>query len=197
VADNKTGIDSSKKYGAAMANAGVGSHAAETTLMTKDEAEWLTVMPEAEFRATLEKGEYEFAPRNFALKENQTIYGYLEGNGPDAEFERKDGTINIVKTWIFRHLTKGIRLSILSSVQLDKMLPPFIGSNVNVRRGEQQNIGDGKRMTNFEVWGDWIKDKEGNRKPRTWAMTSRVVDVHALEAGSQRSLSSGNMEDAS
>lgn len=204
MSDNKNGNES-KKYSQTMAKAGVGGASGEeTTLLTKDEAEWISPMSDDEFAKMMADGDFEHAPRNAKLDEGQKIFGFLEGNGPEAEFERDDGSTQIVKTWIFRHPVKGIRMSILSSVQLDKMLPPFIGSKVYVRRGKSVNIGGSKRMTEYYVWGEWEKDPVTNaRKPRTWAETSPVIDARGIESAPQRrSLPSGgnaggNAEDAS
>lgn len=129
----------------------------------------------------------EFAPQVHKLEEGDMVEGVLEGNGPDAELEQVDRATrevktNIVKTWIIAHPSGGQRISILSSAQLDRKLPPFIGSIVKIVRGKDIETRNGQRVTDYLVAGP--KREDGQR--RSWAMKP-VLDVPstagALPAG--------------
>jgi hypothetical protein len=138
--------------------------------------------------ADLATGNYEAAPQLFSLEEGQMIEGILEGNGPVAEFTKvnKDTgevTTNEVKTWIIADKTKSLRVSILSSAQLDRKLLGFIGCPVKIARGKDKNIGDGKRMTEYMVWGPRLS---GGAK-RQWFDLSNEARA-ALEANKQHAL---------
>lgn len=117
-------------------------------------------------RDDLASGGFEAAPQLMSLKEGQMIEGICEGNGPDAEFHDNDtGEVTYVKTWIIADPTGAVRVSILSSVQLDRKLLGFIGCPVKIARGKDANIaGTRKRMTEYQVWGPRLP---GGRK-RQW-----------------------------
>lgn len=189
MADTKNGNGNDKGYRATMAKAGVGGAPADegtgNALLTEEEAAMVTSPADDELQRYLRNKSFEFAPKNFKLKEGQMIMGFLEGNGPEAEFENDRGP-SVVKTWIIRHPKLGVRLSILSSVQLDKKLDPFIGGEVYIYRGKDENIGGSKRMTNYEVWGPYAADG----KPRSWAKLPEV-DAKVFDAVSRPSLPSG------
>lgn len=132
---------------------------------------------EAVVEEMTKSGAWEFAPQLFKLEENDEVSGLLEGNGPPAEFERVDKTTgeittNIVQTWIIASLDGTKRISVLSSVQLDRKLPPFLGGPVKILRGKDINTGNGQRVTDYLVAGP--KSKDGTR--RSWA-TKPVIDV--------------------
>lgn len=88
----------------------------------------------------IKSGEWEQAPQLFTLKKGQTLIALLEGNGIPAEFVDEDtGVVKLVQTWILSR--DGIRVSILSTIQLDKKLPPFLGGLVSITRGEDVRNG--------------------------------------------------------
>jgi hypothetical protein len=108
----------------------------------------------AAMHAKLATGKYEAAPQLVSLKPGQEVTGILEGNGPVAEFtDAATGEITEVKTWIIADPTGSLRISILSSAQLDRKLNGFIGGEVTIGRGPDVNIGGGKRMTEYMVIG--------------------------------------------
>ena len=122
-------------------------------------------------------GEWEFAPQLFKMEEGDEVSGILEGNGPPAEFERVDRTTgevttNIVQTWIIASVDGTRRISVLSTVQLDRKLPPYLGGPVKIFRGKDQNISDGRRVTDYLVAGP----KLPNGARRTWA-TRPVIET--------------------
>lgn len=133
----------------------------------------------------------EFAPQLFKLEQGDMVEGILEGNGPEAEFERADKatgivTHSIVKTWIIATPDGGRRISILSSVQLDRKLPPFVGGPVTIYRGKDINTSNGNRVTDYLVAGP--KMAAGQR--RNWA-TQPVIEATATEVP-QAQLTAGN-----
>jgi len=118
----------------------------------------------------------EFAPQLVSLKEGQMIAGLLEGNGPEAEFTHVDKatgkvTHTIAQTWIVKDPKGGQRASILSTAQLDRKLPPFIGGLVKIVRGPDIQTNNGYRVTDYLVAGPKIEGVT-----RTWA-TKPVLDA--------------------
>lgn len=118
-----------------------------------------------QMEADLATGKYEAAPQIVRLAQGTVIEGLLEGHGPDAEFtDATTGEVTIVKTWIIADPTRTVRVSILSSVQLDRKLNGFIGSHVKIARGPDVNVGGGKRMTEYLVYGERLP----NGRMRQW-----------------------------
>lgn len=135
-----------------------------------------------EIAAIMADSNLEFAPQIHSMEEGQMIEGVLEGNGPEAEFEHLDKhtgvvTTNTVQTWIIASYDGSKRLSILSSVQLDRKLPPFVGGAVKIVRGKDINIDGGRRVTDYLVAGP----KLANNQRRTWAVPRKVLDASATE----------------
>lgn len=130
--------------------------------------------------AELASGGYEAAPQILSLKEGQMIEGILEGNGPVAEFTNEDtGEVTQVQTWIIADPTGAVRVSILSSAQLDRKLNGFRGGPVKIARGKDVNVsGTKKRMTEYTVWGP----RMANGQKRQWFDLSHAERA-ALEAG--------------
>lgn len=152
-----------------------------------------TMTPEEmkqEIATDLASGKFEAAPEILSLKEGQRIEGILEGNGPLAEFTDADtGEVTYVKTWILADDTGAVRVSILSSAQLDRKLNGFIGYKVKIARGKEVNIaGTRKRMTEYAVWGPRL----ANGKKRQWFDLSNAERM-ALEQGNghQKALPAG------
>jgi len=134
-------------------------------------------MTAAEIAALASREDLDFAPQVRKLELFEKVEGMLEGNGPDAELERidpasKEVTTNLVKTWIIS--AGGQRISILSSAQLDRKLPPFVGGHVVIVRGKDIDTKSGGRVTDYLVAGPKLADG----KMRTWATKpANVIDV--------------------
>lgn len=140
---------------------------------------------EAEIRAIMSDPDLEFAPQVKSLEEGEMVVGFLEGNGPDAEFTDTDkatGEVKhkIVKTWIIAAPDGGQRISILSSAQLDRKLPPFVGGVVKIVRGKDVKTGGGFRVTDYLVAGP--KKSDGSR--RNFARPA-VIEAAASESHRQ------------
>lgn len=188
-ADNKSGgkwdkaVDNARGASAAPA-AGAGEGVEMSKVNADGGAAMIEKVSKDDIAALLTSSKMEWAPQNRELKIGDKITGYLEGNGPDAVFENMDKvtkeiTIRIVKTWIFASPDGSMRASILSTVQLDRKLPPFIGSNTTVIRGEDLDIGGGHRCSDFLVGGERLP--EGKR--RTFASLPAKEGVPALPPG--------------
>lgn len=142
----------------------------------------IATLTKDDLAAFASRDDLEFAPQIMSLEPYQKVEGILEGNGPDAEFEHLDKatgvvTTSVVKTWIISAQNGGQRISILSSAQLDRKLPPFVGGTVTIIRGLDINTGNGQRVTEYLVAGPRLKD--GQR--RQWA-TRPVLDVGTAPA---------------
>ncbi len=167
-----------------------------TVPMTADVAAMVKQTAPGSIAERLSTGKYEAAPQLFKLEPGQELSGILEGHGPDAEFEHSDKlsgvvTTTIVKTWIIADPTRTVRVSILSSAQLDKKLNGFIGDHVTIARGQDVNISGGRRMTEYIVFGEKIAGKR-----RQWfdvADTERAM----IEAKAQHALPAGESNHAS
>lgn len=137
----------------------------------------MSKVDEKDVQAMLADNDLEFAPQLAKMEEGDMIHGVLEGNGPEAEFEHLDKTTgvittNVVKTWIIASMDGRQRISILSSAQLDRKLPGFVGGAVKIVRGKDINTSNGQRVTNYLVGGP--RSKDGHT--RNWA-TRPVLDV--------------------
>ena len=127
----------------------------------------------------VESGKYEFAPQNIAMEEGETIEGILEGEGPGNDFENDDGEIKHVKSWIIAALDgSNMRASMLSTAQLDRKLPPFIGGPVYIQRGKDIKTSGGRKCTEYLVGGL----KLPNNQIRSFALPV-AVEQPALPAG--------------
>lgn len=147
-----------------------------------------------EVNLAMSSGKLEWAPRAIALEEGMRIRGVLEGRGGDVDLEQVDriqGTVTIrqVSTWVVREPKSGVRVSFLTSTQLEDKLPPFIGGNVDIYVGGliESSKGGGRRYRDFLVGGD----KLPNGQQRTWAkqLAAPVVETPAaLPAGAEELL---------
>jgi hypothetical protein len=169
------------------------------------EAQSMLLRPtQADINEMMADEEMEFAPQIMKLDEGDMIVGILEGNGPPAEISSTDTAgrpiVNHVNTWIIAHPSGSMRLSILSSVQLEKKLKPFIGGLVKIRRLKDVKTGTGgRRVTEYVVCGpklpggqrrSWVDDS-----PRgVLDAESRSVDPSELPPGVAGALPGG--EDA-
>lgn len=109
----------------------------------------------------------EFAPQVHRLEEGEMIQGVLEGRGPSTTFSQEDPftkqvVTREVDTWIIAN--GGLRMSILSSVQLDRKLPPCIGAYVQIFRGKEQRTNKGFRVTDYMV----AVKKKSDGQARSW-----------------------------
>jgi hypothetical protein len=140
----------------------------------------ITPFDPAELNQLAATGKIEFAPQMMSLEEGQKITGILEGYGPGNDFVNEDtGEIRHVDSWIIASPDGGLRVSILSSAQLDRKLPPFIGGMVGVARNKDLKIQNGHRCADYHVWGP--KATDGKR--RSWATLPHVAPTPALPAG--------------
>ena len=168
---NRANGTSGADEGGGNENAVVIPNASGPALITKG-------VTKEEMEALVQSGEYEFAPQNMSLEEGDMIAGILEGNGPDAEFEQKDMTTGIVttkvvQTWIIANADGSQRAGILSTAQLDRKLPPFVGSNIKIIRGKDLKMANGHRVTDYLVAGEKLK----NGARRAWA-SKPVIETH-------------------
>lgn len=185
----------SQKYDQAVAKA-TGAQTAEITTPVPKGAESMITKyhPDAllaKINEDLASGKYEAAPQIFKFETGTVVEGFLEGNGPDAEFtDHETGEVTTVKTWIIANANRSARISILSSAQLDKKLNGFIGSFVKIARGNEVNIaGTKRRMTEYMVWGP----KLPNGQPRQWFDVSNEARLAA--GNNHRALPAGNADE--
>jgi len=121
----------------------------------------------------------EFAPQVHSMDEGEMVEGILEGNGPSTTFTQKDQVTGqeitrVVDTWILASESGSLRISILSSVQLDKKLPPYVGGRVRIFRGKDVKTSKGFRVTDYLVSGPRREDG----RPRSW-VTNKTIDAIA------------------
>lgn len=188
--EQDNGRGPSKKYADAVAKSRGEATSAELVKQSEAQAPALVIVGDTsgmlvdtnahrdQLTADIASGKWEAAPQIMSLRgpriekdasgreqmvAGDTIKALLEGNGPDAEFvDEKTGVVSYVKTWIFGK--GGLRVSILSSAQLDRKLPPFVGSIVSVTRGAETRKGD-RVHTEYLVAGETRSDG----RPRDWA----------------------------
>lgn len=132
----------------------------------------LSKVSDADIADFMRDKDADFAPQIKSMEPTDKIVGILEGYGGDTEFTQKDPTTgkeitNTVHTWIIRSLYSNARLSILSSVQLDAKLPPFIGDQVSIIRGKDVKTSNGRRVADYLVKGPRVVGKD-----RQWAKKS-------------------------
>jgi hypothetical protein len=138
----------------------------ETALTVQDQAALQTAeeagmfATQHEVAARIAAGELEAAPQlSEKIPYGKTMHAFLEGYGPVAEFTKIDKrtgevTVDVVNTWILRSLKGNARISILSSAQLDKKCPPFIGKEVYITSLGEIETKSGGRMDNYHVAGE-------------------------------------------
>ena len=164
-----TDSKSSKKYNDAVNGARAseeaksGEESSGQALMPKGADVMILKPSEADIAQLMNDDSMEFAPQVRSLEEGDLIVGVLEGRGPSVDFTQMDGftkqeVTRTVDTWIIRSPAGNLRMSILSSVQLDKKLPPFIGGMVKIFRGKDVKTGKGFRVTDYLVAGPKLPD---------------------------------------
>jgi hypothetical protein len=133
-------------------------------------------------------GAFEFAPQNAALEPGQKITGILEGMGPGNDFIDEDtGVVRHVDSWIVASPDGNMRVSILSSAQLDRKLPPFEGGLVTIARGADIKLAGGHRCADYMVWGP--KLPKGAK--RAFHSPAKAIEAHAVET---KSLPAGDVQ---
>ncbi len=138
----------------------------------------VSTISQDEVNAMMNSGEFEFAPQVLSMEEGQMVAGILEGNGPDAEItDPQSGEVRPVPTWIIATPDGSARVSILSSAQLEKKLPPFIGGHVRIVRGKDLKTSNNRRVTDYLVAGP----KLPNGKLRNFTH-QRVIDTTEAKA---------------
>jgi len=194
-----TNDSKSDKYNQAVAKAtGKETGAAQageivTAAPKNAEALVKTFHPDAlaqEFAKDMASGTFEAAPQILSLQKGQMVEGILEGNGPVAEFKDGDtGEVTFVQTWVIKDPSGAVRISILSSAQLDRKLIGFIGHYVKIARGEDVPVaGTKKRMTEYMVWGP----KLPGGQQRQWFEISNEKRAEIAAGAAQRSLPAGD-----
>jgi hypothetical protein len=141
---------------------------------------------EKEFAKDMNSGGYEAAPQILSLQKGQMVEGILEGNGPVAEFTDEDtGEVSHVNTWVIRDPSGAMRVSILSSAQLDRKCIGFIGHFIKIARGEDVPVkGTKRRMTEYLVWGP----KLANGVQRQWFELSNEERAKLAAGNAQRAI---------
>ncbi len=125
-------------------------------------------------------GGYEFAPQMMSLEPGQKVEGILEGYGPGNDFTNETtGEIRHVDSWIIASPDGSLRISILSSAQLDTKLPPFLGGSVIIARKADIKLAGGHKCADYHVGGARLASGVG----RKWGMLPTVAEPVALPAG--------------
>jgi hypothetical protein len=139
-------------------------------------------------------GAYEFAPQNISLEPGQKISGILEGMGPGNDFVDEDtGVVRHVDSWVIASPDKSLRVSILSSAQLDKKLPPFAGGLVHIARQNDIKLAGGHRCADYMVWGPKLAKGESRKfHSPAKAIEATGVETKALPAGDVQAAPAGN-----
>ena len=185
---NKSGTT---KYDASVARAtgktddAGGDDISVTGPMSDSAKQMIKKFDPANLDAFLNEPGYEHAPQVHTMQLWEQVSGICEGNGPQAEFSRIDPVTKTmeqikVDTWIISAPNGSQRISILSTVQLDKKLPAYIGHPVDIVRGADVQTRSGFRTTNYIVRGPQLAD--GSRRNFT---LPRGTDK-ALAAGTDR-----------
>src|SRR5262249_49809927 len=113
-------MSNDSKYNKAV-NQATGGGSEEKAVAIGEAAAMFSTFETKDLQALAATGQFEFAPQVMTLEVGQKIEGILEGMGPGNDFEDKDtGIVRHVDSWIIASLDGSLRVSILSSAQLDK-----------------------------------------------------------------------------
>jgi hypothetical protein len=158
-------------------SAAAGESTAPLVPLPREAAAMLMKPTEDDIAKFMNDSEMEFAPQVHSLEEGEMIAGILEGRGPSTTFSQEDPftrqtVTREVDTWIVAAPNGGMRLSILSSVQLDRKLPPCIGAYVRIFRGKDKKTLKGFRVTDYMV----SVRKQEDGQSRSWVQKD-VIDV--------------------
>lgn len=147
------------KYDAAVAKArgeAVEESASDMSLATlANEGVQLEQFDAATIREMLKSGQLEAGEQIIVLEEGTQLRGQLLGRGQPAQFEDpKTRDVREVGTWRMR-LTSGAKVSFLSSAQLDRMVPEFLGREgiTIVARGGTRKTRKAQNLTEYFVAG--------------------------------------------
>lgn len=157
----------------------------EVVHMPKEAMAMIVEPTDDQIRAMMADPTMEFAPQVYSIEEGKMVSGVLEGHGPSTTFTQVDPvtkqetTTRVVDTWIIRHPESGFRISILSSVQLDNKLPPFVDGFVSIYRGKDKKTAKNFRVADYTVSGP----KRPDGTLRSWVRKSVInVEVNAIDA---------------
>ncbi len=142
---------------------------------------------EADIGGLMNDATLEFAPQALTLEEGQMIDGFLEGEGPPAEVtDQTTKEMKEVRTWVIRSHDGNARVSILTSAQLEKKLPPFIGGPVKIIRGKDLKTSNARRVTDYLVCGPKLASGKqrsfADPNPTMRALTAGAIDTTAVDA---------------
>ncbi len=149
------------KFDAAVAKArgeavDTGDSSSDTSLAAlAHEGVQLEQFDAATIREMLKSGQLEAGEQILVLEEGMMIRGQLLGRGIPADFEDpKSRDLRSVNTWRMR-LESGAKVSFLSSAQLDRMLPEFLGREgvTVVARGGTKKTRKAQNITEYFVAG--------------------------------------------
>ena len=186
MANEKTNGNGKSKYEQTINKAtgatGDGGVVEDAALLPKEAQAMFSVPSDAEIQSMLNDPGLEFAPQIKKLAEGEMVQGFLEGYGPVAVLEKVDRMTKEVKqqhvnTWIIASPNRSMRVSILSSVQLERKLAPFIGGMVKIIRGKEQETQGGNRVTDYLVSGPKLIDG----KFRTFAHPTKVIEATGVD----------------
>lgn len=160
----------------------------DAPVLTRGAAAMISTISQEEIGDLMSNPDLEFAPQALSLEEGQRVSGILEGEGPMAEVtDPTTKEIREVPTWVIRSPDGNARVSLLSSVQLEKKLPPFVGDAVTIIRGKDLKTGSGRRVTDYLVCGP--KKKNGQQRtfsdpnPRARALPPGTpIDAQSVDA---------------
>lgn len=205
---NKPGTQSAARSAVANATGGdsmtvTRDDVGELSLPKGAEAMLTRDMTKADLNAFLNDSESEFAPQILSLEPGMKIEGILEGYGKPTEFTTKDQqtgneVTRTVNTFIIKALHGNMRVSILSSVQLDAKLPPFIGDRVSIARGPdvKSRSNAAFRIADYVVKGPPVNGKERSKMWASQAQPRIAIDVPALPPGSNSEAMEGGEDTA-
>jgi hypothetical protein len=175
----------------------------ETPALSSGMQAMISSVSQEEIGQLMNDSTLEFAPQALTLEEGQKISGFLEGEGPMAEVtDPTTKEMRPVATWVIRSADGNARVSILTSAQLDKKLPPFIGGYVQIIRGKDVKTQSGRRVTDYLVCGPKLANGKqrvfSNPNPTQRALPGGVIDATAVDGtGAPTSAPVANAEQAS
>ena len=186
-------MTTSNKYDAAVKKAtGTATEHApgavlEAPAMTKGAQAMVIKVSDLDIGALINDPGLEFAPQALTLEEGQMIDGVLEGHGPVAEVtDPTTKEMREVDTWVIRSHDGNARVSILTSAQLEKKLPPFIGGPIKIIRGKDLKTGSGRRVTDYLVCGPKLASGKqrsfADPNPTMRALAAGAIDATAVDA---------------
>jgi hypothetical protein len=173
----------SANYQAAVARATGKPGTVDTGRKTEaigDAAAMFSKFEASELNTMAKSGKYEFAPQMMSLEPGMKVEGILEGYGPGNDFVNEEtGEVRHVDSWIIASPDGTLRVSILSSTQLDVKLLPFIGQPVIIARNNDIKLAGGHRCGDYHVGGP----RQANGEARRWGVIPAAPTPPSLPAG--------------